>query len=561
MWFALAACGSVLLLAITNQVGHEVAVIPMLWALPLAIYLLSFVLCFGRETHYPRAIYRGALLVALALVTMLLPGSTGAAPLRLLVYGTALFVACMVCHGELARLKPHARYVTRFYLVVTAGGAAGGMFVGLVAPRVFNGFWELHIGLVGVALLVLFIRSGEPAARLARVPDLWNLAFIAVAALLLAMVISGQQFDLLRKASPAMLLAVLVGIGVAWRYRGTIDHTADARQGRGMAWWSIGIAGLIAFASVHWLIATRPLADTIMASRNFYGVLSVATENIDQPGLAANILQHGQVVHGLQFRAEPMRHEPTSYYLPETGIGRIMRFHPARRAGRGFNVGVVGLGAGTLAVYGRRGDHFHFYEIDPDVIALAGGKGGLFSYLADSVADITTVAGDARLSLERELATTGSRQFDILVLDAFTSGSIPVHLLTREAFEIYRAHLRDAASVIAVHISNAHLDLEPVLSQLARHYGLQLRLVTVQRRFGNDTASTWALLTADPAIFDLPQLRAAQPPSSTRSAPLWTDSYSNVIRLLKLEDETALQAPPCVDDNCPEWQEFMGGSR
>jgi hypothetical protein len=252
-------------------------------------------------------------------------------------------------------------------------------------------------------------------------------------------------------------------------------------------------------------------------------------DNSTEPAYA---MSHGITVHGLQFIKPELRDMPTTYYIPQGGAGLALLNHP--RAGKGLKVGLLGLGAGTLATYGQPGDQYRLYEINSIVVDLAAGQGGYFSFLKDSQANITTVLGDARISLEQELAKGEPQNFDVLVLDTFSSDSIPVHLVTKEAFDLYLKHLAPDG-IIAAHISNRHLDLKPVFWQLAKYYGLQIVSVSYPGDDQGGYPTDWLLLARDPALLANPAIKAHSDPMSGYSTDLklWTDDYSNLFQILK----------------------------
>ena len=463
LWFGLAACATVMLLATTNQVCIDVAVIPFLWVLPLTLYLVSFIICFDHERWYPRGLF--LVLLAMTMVGLLnVMEEAGTTPIlrQIAVYFSALFVCCMVCHGELVRLKPSPRYLTSFYLSSSAGGAAGGILVGLVAPLVFHQCIELHIAMLACCLmaLVVLFRDRQSALYRGRLPLVW-----------------------------ACLLVGVTGLG-----------------------WKL------------WGFAGGNERGNLAVARNFYGVLRVAALNWNDRENRVLHMVHGRTLHGKQFVAEEKRRVPTTYYAEDSGIGLLLR-HYSQSDGKRF--GVVGLGVGTLAAYGQQADYARFYEINPDVIRLAKQH---FTYLKDCPAKVDVVLGDGRLSMERE----SPQQFDVLALDAFSSDAIPVHLLTREAFEIYLRQIKPEGS-IAIHITNRHFDLEPVVTALGAHFGLgTIRIAAKGDQARGQNASTWMLLTADRGVLDDPEIATA---ASTRKQPvpairLWTDNYSNVIGAL-----------------------------
>jgi spermidine synthase len=459
LWIILSGTASLFLLSVTNQVSQEVAVIPFLWVVPLAVYLLSFIFAFSDSRWYERRLY--ALLFSLASLAML-RALTNASTLNVIVqiavYNLLLFLACMICHGELYRLRPHADHLTSFYLMVSLGGAAGGIFVNPVAPIIFTGYWEFYLAwLITIVLLVVMLlpRFSERVSTQARV----------------------------------MSLSFLIGVMLL----------------------SFGL---------------NKYENALYSERNFYGVIRVRAWDND-----ANSMIHGMTVHGVQYLSD--RSRPTTYYVKDSGVGLALLNHPKR--GHGLRVGVLGLGVGTLATYAQAGDVYRFYEINPVVVRLADGEGGFFTFLSDSKAETTVVLGDARISLEQELALGQPQNFDVLVLDTFSSDSIPVHLVTKEAFALYLEHLA-AEGVIAAHISNRHLDLQPVFWRLAQEFGLDI--IQVNRPASssdNGFQSEWILLARDPALLEIPAIKshAVSFEGYDTSIKLWTDDYSNLFQILK----------------------------
>jgi spermidine synthase len=274
-------------------------------------------------------------------------------------------------------------------------------------------------------------------------------------------------------------------------------------------------------------------SDAQYARRNFYGVIRVRQLIPQGSTELANVMTHGLTVHGLQFvGTSPLHLTPTTYYVRDSGIGLAILNHP--RYGQSLRVGLLGLGAGTLAAYARPGDVYRFYEINPVVVDLAAGVGDYFSFVSDSKAELSIVLGDARISLERELADGRPQNFDVLVLDTFSSDAIPVHLVTKEAFALYLAHLAPDG-VLAAHITNLHLDLQPVFWQLAQYYDLNLVRIEYKGDSNGGYASHWILLSHDPKVLDIPpiQARAVDLNGYSTDVRLWTDDYSNLFQILK----------------------------
>ncbi len=478
LWVALPAAASLMLLATTNHVCQNIAVVPFLWVVPLTLYLLSFIICFDHQRWYVRGLWATAAVLALVAAA----GNEEfnwfnyrlSTVQELSLYFAAMFFTCMVCHGELVRLKPDPRHLTEFYLLISAGGALGGIFVGLVAPLVFTTFFEWSIGVVASCAIAILV-----------------MALSAIREILLV----GSTIPRRAAAVAEMLLvpAALVGLGyiVFWQATG----------------W-------------------KPAVDR---ARNFYGVVSVYEYDRDNPQEHERRLKHGMITHGQQYLDPVKSHWATTYYSEQSGVGRAIRFFRQRGPVR---VGMVGLGVGTLASYARKGDRYRFYEINPEVLRMAR---TYFTYLADCQVTPEVVMGDARLSLERELSMKGRPppQFDVLVLDAFSGDSIPAHLLTEEAFEIYRPHVA-TGGVIAVHISNRYLYLAPVVKGLAEHFSLDaVRIDTpidVSRAINH---CDWMLLTDNREF-----LRAVKPSPPKEAGddftvPLWTDKYNNLFQILR----------------------------
>jgi SAM-dependent methyltransferase len=455
LWCTLAAMGSVLLLAVSNHITVDIASIPLLWIAPLAIYLLTFILCFDA-----RGWYRRDVLLAMAAAALGVMGWTQADPklrhelaLQIGVFCTGLFIGCMFCHGELVRLKPAPRYLTRFYLMISLGGALGAVLVGLVAPFVLPAHFELALGLVGVALLLA-----------------WQVRHVHRVYLALA----------------AAAVLATIGTGI-WSVREFYD-------------------------------------DVIVSQRNFYGVLRVTEWGAGDEVNHRRSLIHGQIMHGQQFLAPDLKGQPTSYYTATSGIGRLLEsLHPRKDP---LKVGVIGLGAGTIATYGAKGDTYRFYDINPDVMTIAQRD---FSYLRDSDATIELVLGDARLSLERE----PPQGFDVLAVDAFSSDAIPVHLITSEALAVYRRHMKPGG-VIAFHVTNRYLDLAPVVQALADAQGLSALQIRDETNDGMTSTSDWILLSDDPAALAKPELADfATPIEPHPDWRPWTDDFNNLVQVLK----------------------------
>ncbi len=484
-WFAWPALACILLMAVTNHLCQDLAVVPFLWVAPLSLYLLTFIICFDRAVWYHRRGFAWAAALMVLGVSYLplaaemeqfyldwglgfrwahfarhIAVETG-------MYLAALFLICMVCHGELVRGKPPARHLTAFYLSVAAGGALGGALVALLCPLIFSSYIELNLAMSLSFFIALAILLDEVGWR-------WF----------------AQTTRLLR--SSALLTGLLASAIVLL---GQFDRW-DRERG-------------------------------IERGRNFYGVVSIRERFAgpdDDPEHHGLAMFHGNTVHGYQLLREDLRQTPTTYYGETSGVGlTLLHLRPDAP----LRVGAVGLGVGTVAAYGRPGDTYRFYEINPLVIDLCDRH---FTFLQDSEATIEeTVLGDARLSLETEVP----QEFDVLVLDAFSGDTIPVHLLTREAMRIYQRHLAPDG-VIAFHVSNRYVNLIPVALELARDAGLQSTLIRQVESEGlRTTPSDWVLMTNNRNFLEHRAIREASlHVDRWPDFPVWTDQYNNLLRIL-----------------------------
>jgi hypothetical protein len=453
LWLALSACSSILLLSVTNKLLEDVAPVPLLWVVPLAIYLLTFALSFHRRTLYWRGPLIRFLAVALGSLGYAIydPVYTESVQISVPIFCIALFFCCWFCHGELALRRPAPRDATSFYLMISLGGALGAIFVGLIASHLFSAVYELPLALILTALLAVVTLW----------PQGWLLRLFwigAAAAMVFVLVRNVREYD----------------------------------------------------------------TDTIVRVRSFYGSLRVRqfTNWLREP---YRTLYHGKIEHGAQYVNPPSSLLPTTYYGPDSGAGLALT-HCCTNAKR---VGAIGLGAGTLAAYGKTSDYFRFYEINPQVIAISK---NYFSYLRDSPARIDVVLGDARVSLENE----APQNFDVLAVDAFSGDAIPVHLLTREAFAVYLRHLK-ADGILAVHTSNTYLNLPPVVALLAAEAGCQAEMIT------NDDdhrklidSSDWVLVTRNRRFLDSIESTAlTEPLVVPLKLRVWSDDFNNLFQILR----------------------------
>jgi len=458
LWMGLAATASILLLALTRHMTQDVAPVPFLWVLPLGIYLLSFILCFDAPQFYLRPMYLISLPFCLIWLDRVVDMVGMSAPILVALLSISLFIFCMVCHGELVRRKPPVQHLTLFYLMISLGGAIGGLLVGLVAPAVFTAYFELPIGLFLMAALVVVLLWGEsrPAAR-------------------------------------ALLILVLAVYGL--------------RLG---------------------MISTSYVDGYRVVVRNFYGQLRI-DEHRDEKLGPVRAMFHGRIIHGEEYLAPELQNQPTSYYCVGSGVERAIRSLPTNQPRR---IGVVGLGAGTLAAYGRPGDLMRIYEINEQVLDLARTE---FNYLKRSQAEIVPVLGDGRLMLEREPA----QQFDLLVLDAFSGDSIPTHLVTLEAVAIYLRHLKPDG-ILAFHTTNTYLDLSPVMAAAAQAFDRRAAVFTLKPDGQSPLCrrSEWTVLQKPQTVSAGAGTQSGLLPEWT-SLELkpgfkpWTDSYSNLLGILR----------------------------
>ncbi len=490
LWVALPAFASLALLATTNHITQDVTPVPFLWVVPLSLYLLTFIVCFDHARWYwPRTTAVLLLFIILAgfLHTRIdfLAKETKVQSMYIDV-GLAvggMFCLCMSCHGELVRLKPHPRYLTMFYLLISAGGALGGLFVSLVAPHVFTRFVEWDIAaLWGIALAVAVLLGTDPGGLFHRQARIFVPGFALLAILVYF------QID---RASAA----------VRDMYR---DRPKAAQKD------------------------VKPESTLVAAKRNFYGVVSVKED--DNSAWMSN----GRILHGLQFKDEPLHSQPTTYYVRNSGVGRAIEFYQARGS---VSIGAIGLGTGTLAAYARDADDFTFYEINPQVPELTE---RWFTYLSDARqrmehggGHLKITMGDARLSLETEAnATKPPPPYDVLVVDAFSGDAIPMHLLTREAGDVYRKRL-SPDGVLAIHITNTYLDLRPVVLGLADYLQMKSCLIVIPS--DNETGAyscDWMLLTHNERLLE--NLRPHAEKTDDSPTPfLWTDDFSNMFRILR----------------------------
>jgi SAM-dependent methyltransferase len=530
IWMGLAACASALLLSVTNHLTQNVAAIPFLWVLPLSLYLLSFILCFDSDRWYRRWIFTRLAAVALPSMAYAISSESDISDLRLaiVVFSLLLFVLFMVCHGELARRRPDPAHLTSFYLMVAVGGAVGGLLIGFIAPYLFNALYDLPVVVSLTSfLLVYLLWRGRPTRTVSSSfldapydkPVIATLTFVLVGYILwrsLAASMGGAKFLGAPYDSWVLLgIAGVLTLYVLWRGRGSMDDgLIMCAIAAGLA---VGITGFLARDTWYSISDSRVLA------RNFYGALKVYDSESDGTMGTVRTLRHGTIDHGEEFLAPQYERFATTYYARNSGVG--LAIQSLQLLGP-MNVGVIGLGAGTLTTYGRPIDHYTIYDINPLVVRIAQTQ---FRFLRDCMAKHEIVLGDARLSLESE----PSKQFDVLAVDAFSGDAIPVHLLTRESFALYWRHLKPDG-ILAVHVSNKYLALGPVVALAAAEDGKQAMMFSNPADDNTEVAaSDWVLVSSRPGFFDRKEIKAVeqkiQPIPGLRT---WTDNYSNLYKIL-----------------------------
>ncbi len=534
LWLGLSACGSIMLLSTTNLMCQDIAAVPFLWVVPLSIYLLTFIVAFDSPRWYYRPIFLPAAMGGAALLLWGSIDPDGAArAIRdtgiidrpvwalVLIFSAGLFAMCMGCHGELARAKPHPSRLTLYYLCVSGGGALGGLLVGIVAPSLFLGYWEFAIGIVLSLILIGIAAASKPGERNGLVQ------FFAD--------VQAREFRQAFLKSPHgyWIMGVLLMFGAAP--------------------FSDPIVRNVFREGPDHLYGEDEDFNLVEVRRNFFGVWRTTDDfyhprELPKP-VRKRTLVHGRITHGYQFSGE-LRRAITSYYGERSGLGLAMTRHPQRNpnnddysSGSPMRIGVIGLGSGSVAAYAQDGDYLRFYEINPLMVETAEEA---FSYLSDARdagADVDVFVGDARLLLERQFAESEQQKFDVLAVDAFSGDAIPIHLLTKECYDIYWDHL-NADGVLAVHISNRYLKLERVVRGLAATDGRTAMRVYYDDddAIGNEslrlTSCEWMLVTNNQEFIqryrEFMQLPPDAPLDSASQADnvLWTDDFSSLLSVL-----------------------------
>ena len=471
LWLVLSALGSLMLLAVTSHITQNVASVPFVWILPLVLYLLSFILVFDvggsrrRSGWYSRIWGLPLLFGLLAAMAWFLSKNLGVMNIRdsIALYCSGLFVACMFCHGELAAMRPSPKYLTRFYLMISIGGAAGGLFVGLVAPRLFHTFLEMPLALLACALLAALL-CWRSAGAVALTPRPRNSLYFASAA--------------------AVIVAGFIGFHT-WEYYDYI---------RG---------------------------NVLVMKRNFYGTLRVKEYERGNESLSSRALLHGVINHGWQYVDPEKRKEPISYFGPGSGIAKALDFY----AGKPRRVGIIGLGVGSFIAWGRQGDYFRVYELDPEVVRIAQQQ---FWYLSDTKAKVDLITGDGRLNMERD----EPQRFDLISVDAFSSGSIPIHLLTREALQAYRRHLAPGG-VIVYNVTNRFVNLPPQLKLVAEAESMKLIQIDDSPDDEKYSGTSYVLVTENDTLIADKRFTNPETIQPIKGLEAWTDSHNNLFKVVR----------------------------
>ncbi len=471
LWLFLPAVSSITLLSGTHQLTQGIAPIPFLWLVPLGLYLLSFVLCFSEKTYYKSNMSSYIFLLSLPLVLSMVmhPALLGIIA-ELIFYAVMLFTCFMICHGELYNLRPSPDGLNKYYLFMAAGSVIGSLVVALIAPLFFVGlFWEFLLGLFLATIIAVLIPLRD-------------------------------KYSVFYKRLNSLFL-----------------------QPKEIKYFVIAVVcGFYFIFGIGMLIAER--YNTLGIWRNFYGTLRVLKYENGQ----VNCLLNGKIIHGCQSTISSEKMQPTTYY-GENSIGLTIE-SLRRKHHKNLRIGVLGLGVGTVAAYGKKGDIITFYELNPLDVTIAK---TYFTYLKDSPAKVETVIGDGRLSLEKELMQKKNQHFHLLIIDAFNDDAIPVHLLTKEAFTIYKNHLNENG-IIAVHISNSYLDLTPVVTKAAANHHLSVIFIDAPATNTKQTKSRWALLSNDSRLIHNSEFKKMQSKLSQKEISLWTDSYSNLFQIVNL---------------------------
>ena len=502
-WLALSFVPSSLMIGVTTYITADVAAVPLLWVIPLALYLLTFVLAFSKTQLVSTASLDRPLIVAALVVTLILSsGATEPAWLLILANLIFFFLAAMMCHGQLANDRPAVSHLAEYYLWIAVGGALGSVFNVLVAPLLFTSIVEYPLAIV----IACMLRRAETRTGNQKYFDLIYPVGLYVLTVSLAILI-----NYLRPGTSIINLILVLGIPLIF-----INHFFRERPVR----FGLGLCAVM-LAGVYYAGFTD---HKLYVVRNFFGTTRVTSDSIGR----INTLNSGNTVHGRQFVDQARRCEPLSYHHENGPLGQVMAVFNAAPANS--RVAVIGLGAGAMAAYSRSAQEWTFYEINPDVINLAR-TSRYFTYLQDCAnGSMNVVEGDARLNLQN----TQAGQYGLLVLDAFSSDAIPIHLITQQALDLYLARLAEGG-ILAFHISNRSLNLKPILADLAE----SRKLVCIAfddlkpSSFEGKDPSQWVVMARAEAEISNLSINSQWQRLHGTNGRVWSDDFSNILRAIK----------------------------
>ena len=481
-WIALSCLGVIAMLSFTNKLTQDIIVMPFLWSLLLAIYLITFIIAFNSARWYKRALILPLLLMFIGFilkrqVNNVVYDKELSVSMTIMIYSLCLFLLCMALHGELSRLKPHSGKLTKYYLFLSIGGVLGGIFVGLLVPMIFDGYWEIYCALFGGIILLAAVLLNEKSSD--------------------------------KKISPVLVT------GIALITLGGISYSLY-REYRGFYKY------------------------IIVSERNFYGALKIS-ELYKGTNNWQRTLVHGDVIHGMEFMQPENSRVPLAYYGPNSGVGLVLTRYPTRNKPdfQGMKVGAIGLGTGTIATYATPKDVYRFYELNPLVEKLAR---KYFKYLEESPGKVEVVIGDGRIALEKDYLEKGPQDFDVIVVDAFAGDIIPAHLITLEAGQLYMNNLKKDG-MLAFHISNNYVDLMPVIAGMAEKLNLYFYYFFQAPDPSGPIEAAWVILTNNKEWANNPKVKEYEEAydPQTLDREYWTDDYSAVWRLVRAGPPEGMQ--------------------
>lgn len=506
-WLLIALMPSSLMLSVTTYITTDIASIPLIWIFPLSLYLVTFIIAFSRKPPLglKTSYILQTTLMAVICVMFIRNMMTNTSLYPILIHLALFFLCALTAHLALAARRPHARHLTEFYLIISLGGCLGGVFNTLIAPNIFPVAFEYPIGL-GLAMFIPFISGIFKIEK-------QELAKSGVILIPLALVSIGSL--LFPALTPWQMGCTILSLALLLWLMNRNAYFVLA----------LGIATIFAFhPGINW----STVSQLRYIDRNFFGISKV----IDSKSGHTRLFMHGTTLHGAQAQIDPYKLTPLTYYYREGPVGDI--FTLAREIQMPLNIAVLGLGTGTVTCHGEKADHFDFFEIDPAVIGIAQNP-DMFTYLKDCGPEVAVIEGDARI----KLAEQPDRSYDMIYLDVFSSDSIPVHMMTREAFQIYFSKLKPGG-MLAINISNRHLRLAPLVASISKDLGAEARF----RSYGGKVLAPeitaapakYAIVTENAAI--IKKLDEFYPEWAPVDEPLirpWTDDYANFLKILKFK--------------------------